>query len=82
MKNSVLMFERESGQKHHTIQYLVIYAIEKTWDDWENCGLQGFHVIRKQFDVTLEEAYPSTHTVQHCLVDIQKHDTKFSMGSA
>lgn len=73
---------REREWTKRTLQYLVIYTIEKTWNDWENCGLQGFHVISKQFDVSLEEANPATHTIQHCLADIHKHSTKFSMDSA
>lgn len=52
---------------------LVIDAVEESRHDWENGGLQSFHVIWQQSDVTLEESHPGSGSVHHRL-----HETKQS----
>lgn len=47
----------------------VIDTVEEARNYWENGGLQGFHVIWQQSDVTLEESHSGPSTVHHCLQD-------------
>lgn len=68
-----LMFKAESERKEgavvsrHKITNFVVDAVEESRHDWENGGLQSFHVIWQQSDVTLEESHPRSSTVQHRL---------------
>lgn len=50
----------------------VIDSVEKPGNYWENGGLQGFHVIWQQSDVTLEESHLSPSTIHHCLQETPK----------
>ncbi len=55
------------------VPYLVVYAIQKTWNHWEYSRLQGFHVVCKKSDIALEKPDFSPYTVQHCLIHINKN---------
>lgn len=54
------------------ITNFVIDAVEESRHDWKNGGLQGFHVIWQQSDVTLEESHPGSHAVDHRLHETDK----------
>lgn len=51
------------------ITNFVVDTVEKSWNHWENGGLQGFHVIWQQSDVTLEESHLGPGAVHHRLQD-------------
>ncbi len=54
----------------------VIDTVKKSRHHWENGGLQGFHVIWQQSDVTLEESHLSPGTIQHCLQETDEKSLK------
>lgn len=66
-----LMFKAEKGgwDRNVVSTNFVIDTVEKPRNDWENGGLQGFHVIWQQPDVTLEESHLTPSTIHHCLQD-------------
>ncbi len=55
------------------VPYLVVNAIQNTWNHWEYSRLQGFHVVCKKSDIALEKPDFSPYTVQHCLIHINKN---------